>query len=327
MDTLFDIDNAKRAYRDYGGSDSKESYILGDDYYMIKFADTKVEENSLAASTSNSAISEYVSSHIAESMGLSVHKTKLAVVDGEIAVACLDFVEPNHKLQELNWFMRTVYRKQELGRIPSYDQLYGTINQSDLSSIASEAIMHYFYNFVLDAYIGNFDRHSGNLGFIRNLLTGELTTSPIYDCGSSLYPGLSETKFTDILSNKEEVLKRVNDFPKSALNKDNNFKQLNKYGYFEMLSSGMDANCTRAFLELYPRIDESKVNSIIDNTPLISDLRKTFYKQMLHYRKELILDRAYQVLQRRQEVINEDFTLLATSNPVHTSNIFVSKSN
>lgn len=66
-------------------------------------------------------------------------------------------------------------------------------------------------------------------------------------------------------------------------------------------------------LELYPRIDESKVNSIIDNIPLISDLRKTFYKQMLHYRKELILDRAYQVLQKRQEVINEDFTLLATS--------------
>ena len=40
--------------------------------------------------------------------------------------------------------------------------------------------------FIIDSLIGNTDRHNGNWGFLVNKKTGQVTFSPIYDCGSCL---------------------------------------------------------------------------------------------------------------------------------------------
>ena len=300
MDKIIDFTNAPDGFRDYGGSDSKLSKIYNGEYYMIKYADERIKKTEIDTSESNSIFSEYISSHIAQSMQLPCHDTKLGLINDEPVVACKDFVPNGYRLQEFDWFMRTVYRKNEIGRVPSYDQVYGTINQSRLSSIADAAIARYWNTFILDSLIGNFDRHKGNWGYLTNEKTGELRLAPIYDCGSSLYPALAERGFEKILNNKEELLKRIYDFPKAALCKNGNMKNMDKFGYYEMLSSGTDKNCTQALYRMAPKIDLNRINKIIDDTPFINNSRKNFYKEMIGYRKELIIDKALEICKNRE---------------------------
>ena len=46
--------------------------------------------------------------------------------------------------------------------------------------------------FIVDALIGNWDRHNGNWGFLYNTITDEISLAPIYDCGSCLFPQADE---------------------------------------------------------------------------------------------------------------------------------------
>ncbi|MDE5557363.1 MAG: hypothetical protein K2J32_06665 [Ruminococcus sp.] len=55
---------------------------------------------------------------------------------------------------------------------------------------------------------------------------------------------------------------------------------------------------------MYDRINTSEIYRIVDETPFIFDLRKHFYKQMLTYRKELILDKSFEILNELDEVKN-----------------------
>ena len=71
--------------------------------------------------------------------------------------------------------------------------------------------------FIVDALIGNWDRHNGNWGFLYNNLTDELTLAPVFDCGSSLYPQADECIIDKILSNKNELNHRIFDIPLSAI--------------------------------------------------------------------------------------------------------------
>lgn len=42
-----------------------------------------------------------------------------------------------------------------------------------------------------------------------NEKTKDILLAPVFDCGSSLYPGLSEKAFAFILNNKEEIEHRL----------------------------------------------------------------------------------------------------------------------
>ena len=46
--------------------------------------------------------------------------------------------------------------------------------------------------FVVDTLIGNVDRHLSNFGFI--ITYNNIDFAPIYDCGSTLHPLLSDEK-------------------------------------------------------------------------------------------------------------------------------------
>ena len=56
----------------------------------------------------NNVLSEYIGSHIFQSIGIPTHETLLGVIrrDGErLAVACKDFCEEGYELHPFGWFM------------------------------------------------------------------------------------------------------------------------------------------------------------------------------------------------------------------------------
>ena len=96
----------------------------------------------------------------------------------------------------------------------------------------SDAIKTRFWDmFIVDALIGNWDRHNGNWGFLYNNSTDEVVLAPVFDCGSSLYLQADDELMTIILNNKNEFNHRIFDIPLSAITY--NGKKIN---YFNFLS-------------------------------------------------------------------------------------------
>lgn len=290
MDQTYDFTDDKKYIRPFGGTDRKTGIYHNGIPYMIKFTETHAKKTDTSTSQLNSVTSEYISSHICETTGLPVHKTLLGTYQGEAVVACQDFRAPDEENMEFGDFVLRHYTHGEVGRILRLDQIYETINTEIPEFLRKPSIDRYWNTFVVDALVGNFDRHKGNWGYLRKI-DGTLSTAPIYDFGSTLLPQISDE---GILKhwNVNDMLKRCLVYPSPALFIGT--QKSGKTGYYDLLSSGYDENCTKALLKIYPRIDMNEINSIIDDTPMLSDTKREFFKQYVSLRKEIILDRAYE---------------------------------
>ena len=144
---------------------------------------------------------------------------------------------------------------------------------------------HFWNMFVIDAFIGNWDRHNGNWGFLYNQGTDHIEIAPIYDCGSSLYPQIDDELIKKVMSSKSEMNARVYDMPTSAILIDG--KRAN---YYKLITFKEYKDCTEAVRRITPRIDLEKINALIDEVEQLSNLQKEFLKKTLKMRKELILD-------------------------------------
>ncbi len=293
MDRIIDFSNCKRAHATFGGSDRKFGVVYDGETYMLKFSEHHAKKHDVSTSYVNNAISEYISSHIAQSVGLPAHETVLGTYNEEIVVGCKDFRgSPSVSNVEFSEYVRAKYESSEVGRLVRLDQIYDTLTDpaNDIPPELQKAtIQRYWDTFVIDAFVGNFDRHIGNWGYLSE--NNQLRLAPIYDFGSTLFPQLSDVGAQEYLCSEFEMLKRCLVFPSPALVITE--KKVGKVGYYDMLASGFDRNCTEAVLRIAPAIDMKKINEIIDNTPFITKIRKVFYKAILQLRKETLINRAY----------------------------------
>lgn len=146
-----------------------------------------------------------------------------------------------------------------------------------------------FLIYIVDALIGNFDRHGANWGFLKK--NNKYKLAPVFDNGSSLYPQMiNEDEMKMIINNEEEIDKRVYTFPTSQIKLHNN-----KSSYFEVISSLEFNECNKALKRIYKLIDMDKINLLIDELNL-SDIHKEFYKVMLKARYDKIIKYSYEKL-------------------------------
>ncbi|MBQ8813780.1 MAG: HipA domain-containing protein [Lachnospiraceae bacterium] len=163
-------------------------------------------------------------------------------------------------------------------------------------------LLEHFWNvFVVDALLGNVDRHNGNWGFLYNNQTYTAELAPIFDCGSCLLPQADEKVMRDVLAKEDELNARIYRFPTSAVK----FRGC-KINYYEFLMSGEQAECNAAIERIVPRVDLEKIARFIDEITYISDLQKEFYKTYIKARFEKILLPAYeQVVDELQDMQGE----------------------
>lgn len=177
--------------------------------------------------------------------------------------------------------------EQELGEI---EDITAMLRENMKSTNVEETIDRFWDMFIVDALIGNFDRHGGNWGFIKR--NNQYRIAPVYDNGSSLYPKLNtDEKLEAVLSSEEEIDQRIYKFPTSHIKVKNR-----KSSYFEVISSLQFEACNDALKRIVPRIDFNQINTLIDEVEGISEVRKRFYKVMLQQRYEKILMYAYRQL-------------------------------
>lgn len=284
---MIDFTSAKVRNKAYAGANgSKISVIYNNEQYMLKFPPLPTINKEM--SYTNSCISEYIGCKIFDSVGIPVQETVIGTYTSngreKIVVACKDFTSPGITLQDFASLKNRIIDSERNGYSTELNDILSTIDEQ--TSMDSDAIKTRFWDmFIVDALIGNWDRHNGNWGFLYNNSTDEVVLAPVFDCGSSLYPQADDELMTRILNNKNEFNHRIFDIPLSAITY--NGKKIN---YFNFLSEGKFEDCNTALKRILSRIDMKKIYEIIDGTPTVTDIQNEFYKTMLTARKERILD-------------------------------------
>ena len=279
-----------------GANGAKIAVIYDGEQYMLKFPAPAPKNKEL--SYANSCISEYLGCHIFNSVGIAAQETLLGIYrkNGaeKIVVACKDFTSPGIVLQDFASLKNTVINSGHSG----YGTELSDITQAmeDQTAFPPALLKQHFWDmFIVDALIGNWDRHNGNWGFLYHVDTDRMELAPVYDCGSCLFPQADESIMRGTLADPNELNLRIFNIPLSGIRLNNK-----KINYFDFISSLEYPDCNAALRYIVPKIDMTKIDRIIDETPFISELQKDFYKTVLAARKERILDYSLEKLEKNQ---------------------------
>ena len=284
---MIDITNYKQEINNYGGSELKATYIINGEKYMVKMPDP-IRKKTLDLGYMNNQYSEYIGCHIFESVGIPVQKTMLVKLnkDGKekIAVACKDFLNPGEELIEISNVSLSLSTEKKY-KI-SIEDVYEIINKMSVNYKLDEnkLISNFWDMFVVDTLIGNTDRHFGNWGFIKK---GDIISfAPVYDCGSSLHPLLSENEQIKLMSDSIA-------FKNSSYNIASVYTMNNKKIFYHEIFKNPPVDLKEAIKRIVPKIDMEKIKKIIASTEGLSKTQKEYYFKDILLRKEEILDKAY----------------------------------
>ena len=284
---MIDITNYKQEINNYGGSELKATYIINGEKYMVKMPDP-IRKKTLDLGYMNNQYSEYIGCHIFESVGIPVQKTMLVKLnkDGKekIAVACKDFLNPGEELIEISNVSLSLSTEKKY-KI-SIEDVYEIINKMSVNYKLDEnkLISNFWDMFVVDTLIGNTDRHFGNWGFIKK---GDIISfAPVYDCGSSLHPLLSENEQIKLMSDSIA-------FKNSSYNIASVYTMNNKKIFYHEIFKNPPVALKEAIKRIVPKINIEKIKEIIASTEGLSKTQKEYYFKDILLRKEEILDKSY----------------------------------
>ena len=316
---IYDFNNCKENGLRYGGhAGNKLGIIIDNENWFLKFPkSTKDLTRKVEISYTTSPLSEYIGSHIYESIGIPVHETKLGIKNGKVVVACKDFRKDTRdfRLDDYNSIKNDYVdgMEEKLESVSSssndhnvsLEEVEVLLNNHPLFLKNPELKERFWDMFVVDALIGNNDRNNGNWGVLVNNITNETTVCPVFDNGAAF-----NTKSSD-----EQIQKIMNDNNRfeSSVYKSRmcifveNDKQLNPFKYIESLKN---KDCDEALM---------RIPNEVDGIQVISDIRKEFYCKCVEYRyekslyptylkiKEMILDKSCsKIIKEEQKSNNKD---------------------
>ena len=275
------------AGRAYNGANGKKIAVeYNGEAWILKFP-PNVASKPNELSYSNSCISEHLGSTIFRLIGIDAQETMLGIhVNGKTKVvcACKDFTTPTTRLYDFCSIKNTVIDSETGGTGTELSDVLKTI---ELQGFMDPVIVleRFWQMFVVDAFLGNFDRHNGNWGFLTDMLTGESRLVPVFDCGSCLLPQADNVIMKKCLDNPDEMNARIFTFPASMLKVENR-----KINYYEFLhGTNLPSELTQALQELQPKIKSLDVESIVLATPSLTPLQQDFYTNYLNRRREILL--------------------------------------
>lgn len=296
---LIDFSRAREIYQKYGGAGKKKTLILNDVQYLVKFQNpVRKKGKNIQVSYVNSVYSEYIGSKIFESVGIPTQEVILGTYNDRIVCACKDFLKERNKEVTEEVGEAKLIEFEEWSKSYELDNTLTMDIKSIYKSIENiykyvpehinvENIKSKFWEmFVIDFFIGNTDRHNNNWGFIyyENQLDTYVVNmefAPIFDCGSSLTPVLTDEQMKEILASEGEFTNYVKNAYSAVMEMG---KKIHSYEY---LKACKNEYCNEAVKKLVPKINMKYIENMISEMP-ISDVRKEFYITILQKRYELL---------------------------------------
>lgn len=271
----------------YGGSEVKKTYYISGKKYMVKFPDP-IRETRKNISYVNNQYSEYIGCKIFELFNIAVQNVSLVrctIDDKEkIAVMCEDFLKDDEVLVEFkNLSYSLNLEKKYTNDLNDIFEMVNSVNNLEDKELFEN---NFWKIFIVDTLIGNVDRHLGNWALI--LKDNKYRLSPVYDCGSSLHPLLSEEEIKKILNTDE--LKNI------AINLKTAYKLNGKTLNYIDIYNIMPNKLKEELINIYNLIDLNKIKDIIYSIDTLSDNMKEFYYKTILLRKENIIDKYYKII-------------------------------
>ena len=269
--------------RYYAGSERKKGIVMSDgSCYMIKF------QKITAFGKRFNHVSEYLGSHIFELAGIPAQSTYLGTFAGEPVVACRDFNTNEAQFVPFNDIGESTLEEDKESYQYDYADIMRMLHDNSKLTQVDDTIKLFWRMYVVDALIGNFDRHGANWGFVKE--GNAYAMAPVFDNGSCLFPNLiDDDGILEVMQNKDEMLKRVYDFPTSQIR-----LRGKKSSYHQVISSGEFPECNEALAFVMANLDCREMEKLVDGVTRISEVRREFYQRMLRLRYELILRDSHQ---------------------------------
>lgn len=278
---MINFTNTKEVYNTYSGSEKKKKLIYNSEKYLVKFPDP-IRQKNKDISYINNAFSEYIGSNIFKLCGINAQDTLLGVYQfngkNKIVCACKDFLDNDYILLEFDKLALSTNPDKKIDT--ELNDIVDTIKISNNLIRVNNVIEKFYDMFIIDALIGNTDRHNGNWGFIVNENTNNFAFSKIYDCGSCLNP---------LIDDKDICLLDENEIKNLAINCYSCLKENGKkINYINYITSLKDNECNKALLRVFNNINIEKIIKFIKNIECISKVRKDFYISILEIRYNIL---------------------------------------
>ena len=268
----------------FSGSEKKIGVSIGGTEWILKFQyrdPMKIRYNH---------VSEYIGSHIFRLLGFEVQDTELGVYKGEQVVACRNFIRTGCQFVPFNDVGESTLEQDKERFRYTYDDIMKMLRLNSKLTDVDETVHSFWDIFIVDALLGNFDRHGANWGFLKE--NGAYRLAPVFDNGSCLYPQMvDEDIMRAVMESDEQTRERVFRFPNSQIRMRNE-----KSSYYDVISGLGFSECNDALMRIFPRIDLETINAIIDGIDCITEVHKAFYRHMIKARYEMILADSYRRL-------------------------------
>lgn len=277
---MVDFTNAIEELNNYKGSEKKKTLIYKDKKYLVKFPDP-IREKNKKISYINNAFSEYVGSNIFKKCNIETQNTILGIYKycgkEKIVCACEDFTNEENSLYEFESIALSTNPDKRIET--ELKDIMEVIEESKMVN-TKETKEKFWEMFIIDALIGNTDRHNGNWGFIVNNKSKKINFAPIYDCGSCLNPMIEDEEIEKI-TNAEIKNLAINCY--SCLKE--NGKKINYLSYIKEMKNN---ECNNAIKNIFTKINIEEIIYFINNINCISNTRKEFYKKIIEERYKII---------------------------------------
>ena len=267
--SIYEISNIN-----YGGSERKIGIKIENEYYMIKF------QKKTAFGKRNNHISEYLGSQIFNMLGVTAQETILGTFKDENVVVCKDFNIDGYQFVPFNDVGESTIEEDKEKYQYSYEDIMSLLLLNKKITNVEDVVSSFWEIYIIDALLGNFDRHGNNWGFLKK--NNKYEMAPVFDNGSCLFPNMiNEDEMIYIMNSKEETAKRVYSFPTSQIKLNGK-----KSSYYDVINSLVYKECNEALIKIFKRINIKDIFNLIDDIKSISEVHKSFYKYMLNERYE-----------------------------------------
>ena len=164
-----DFTNYKKSNTYFGGSEKKLGLIISGNEYMIKF------QKQTEFGKRNNHISEYIGSHVFGMLGFECQETYLGIYDGEQIVACKSFIRDGYQFVPFNDVGESTLDQDKETYQYSYEDIMQMLRANSKLTNVDETISQFWELFIVDALLGNFDRHGANWRWRRTIFTASGT--------------------------------------------------------------------------------------------------------------------------------------------------------
>lgn len=268
----------------YNGTTAKFGITVNNIDYIVKFA----KDNELTCYT------EYIASRLMQGLGINAHTVYLGkyLKDDQYEIVSIleDFTADKYELHSYKSTRQSSEDTDVTNKEYTYEDVIHMIDKHIRLSESEkkECLQQFWTMYVADAIIANRDRHWGNWGYLIDKY-GNYSVAPIYDNGSSLFPGVFRqiNKFPSI----EFMRDRVYVFPASVFmiqREDRPYRT----NYYEIIQHAKWIGLQQAIKDLtdkYTWQDIFELAFVIIN-PLDIDPRiKEFWVEIICFRYRCII--------------------------------------